>query len=233
VRFEVASLVCGRGVGTALDPAAPAPASFFASLLLPAEWGSILLQTPIGVPQKQPEMSRLDWLAEGLTQSLRRLAARLASRPIWTVLASATTGYLVITRAWAWYRLRHIKGPFWASWTDLWLIRKTLRCELFDSVGQLCEEHGTFPTLRNTSFRAPYEERRGRMLTNIDIEQAQSCASVPTISHVATRLRSAVYGRYARSSIVPIGTKVSGWIRHATVPSPCATMTPTMLCASS
>ncbi|KXX81590.1 Pisatin demethylase [Madurella mycetomatis] len=75
-------------------------------------------------------MAQIDSLLDGLTA------------PMLVFLAGATAAYLLTTRVWAWYRLRHIKGPLWAGWTDLWLIYTTARCEMLESCAKLCQQYG-------------------------------------------------------------------------------------------
>lgn len=42
------------------------------------------------------------------------------------------------------FRLRHIPGPFWAGWTDLWLIRRQLGGELNFKLYDVNKKYGTF-----------------------------------------------------------------------------------------
>lgn len=140
-------------------------------------------------------------------------------------LAGATAAYLLTTRVWAWYRLRHIKGPFWAGWTDFWLIYTTARCEMFESFAKLCEQYGEGPSAIFYAGR-----RAGLMLT---WEQGHLFESAPTTSRAAMRPRCDGFGQYAQHSTVPTGGRASSWIRRTTAQSPCATTTSTMPYASS
>ncbi|GAB1319797.1 hypothetical protein MFIFM68171_10007 [Madurella fahalii] len=75
-------------------------------------------------------MAQTDSLLEGL------------GGPVLVFLAGATAAYLLAMRVWGRYRLRHIKGPLWAGWTDLWLIYTTARCEIFEGYAELYEKYG-------------------------------------------------------------------------------------------
>lgn len=81
-------------------------------------------------------------IAERLAESLGRLAVLLARPTAWSALAATAVTYVVCQRVWLWYRLRHINGPFWASITDGWLIRKTWRGETFPELGRVCQKYG-------------------------------------------------------------------------------------------
>jgi hypothetical protein len=39
---------------------------------------------------------------------------------------AVSVAYLFYRRARAYTRLSHIRGPFWAGWTDMWMIRSQL-----------------------------------------------------------------------------------------------------------
>ncbi|KAJ9142909.1 Benzoate 4-monooxygenase cytochrome P450 [Pleurostoma richardsiae] len=58
------------------------------------------------------------------------------------VVVAAVVIYAVGQRAWSWYRLRHIKGPFWAALSDFWLIRLTWRGEVYQRLGDVCRQYG-------------------------------------------------------------------------------------------
>ncbi|KAK2751927.1 hypothetical protein FQN55_008669 [Onygenales sp. PD_40] len=56
------------------------------------------------------------------------------------VLAAAV--YLAVRRVHAWSRLRHIPGPAWAGWSNIWVIWRAWRGSLYEDLGRLCEQHG-------------------------------------------------------------------------------------------
>lgn len=60
---------------------------------------------------------------------------------LFTVLA-LVAAFLVTQRAWAWYRLRHVKGPFWAAFGDLWMLRRILAGTLYEDLDDVCNEYG-------------------------------------------------------------------------------------------
>ncbi len=73
----------------------------------------------------------------------------LASSPS-TLIAIVVGVWLLfsaIARVRAWYRLRHIPGPWLAGWTDFWLIRTTWHLQVFNNLGQACKDYGEFCTL--------------------------------------------------------------------------------------
>jgi hypothetical protein len=43
----------------------------------------------------------------------------------------------------AWYRLRHIKGPFLASFSKLWLIRAVSSGNMHWEFAKVCQKYGT------------------------------------------------------------------------------------------
>jgi hypothetical protein len=43
----------------------------------------------------------------------------------------------------AWYRLRHIKGPWHAGWSQLWLINSVASGNMHWKYAQVCEKYGT------------------------------------------------------------------------------------------
>lgn len=68
--------------------------------------------------------------------------ASFSRTTFWGGLAGLLCTYLAFGRLQSWYRLSHIKGPRVACWTDLWLIYKTQRGELFEELGQVCKQYG-------------------------------------------------------------------------------------------
>jgi hypothetical protein len=91
-------------------------------------------------------MSPADGLVERFTASASRLAgAILGDGPLpdlWAIVAGVVASLFVGSRVRSWYRLRHIKGPFWAVLSDFWLIRRTYRGEIYSHLGMVCKEYG-------------------------------------------------------------------------------------------
>jgi hypothetical protein len=52
--------------------------------------------------------------------------------------------YLIIQRIRAWYRLQHIKGPFWAAFSDIWIIRNTGGGRMYLELAEVCDQYGKF-----------------------------------------------------------------------------------------
>ncbi|KAK2617023.1 hypothetical protein QQS21_000114 [Conoideocrella luteorostrata] len=64
----------------------------------------------------------------------------------WTRLAAVAGLCFIVSRVWAWYRLRHIKGPPAAAWTSLWLVYKTRSGQLFYDLASICNQYGMLHT---------------------------------------------------------------------------------------
>lgn len=54
----------------------------------------------------------------------------------------------------AWYRLRHIPGPCWASFSKGWMLRNTLGGSMHLALKQVCDEFGK-PPLPSPEFATP------------------------------------------------------------------------------
>jgi hypothetical protein len=50
--------------------------------------------------------------------------------------------YTVVQRIHGWYRLRHIKGPWWAALTDFWLIKSTWSGRMYLELARVCDQYG-------------------------------------------------------------------------------------------
>ncbi|KAK1755478.1 cytochrome P450 [Echria macrotheca] len=66
----------------------------------------------------------------------------ILARPALWILAAAFAAYTTSKYLWAYYRLRHIKGPWLAGFSDLWLMNKTLHGKTFEDIGRLCQTQG-------------------------------------------------------------------------------------------
>lgn len=53
---------------------------------------------------------------------------------------------LVGRSVYAWYRLRHIKGPWLAAWSDLWLINSIISGRMHWKYADACEKYGMLVT---------------------------------------------------------------------------------------
>jgi hypothetical protein len=50
--------------------------------------------------------------------------------------------YTAVQRIRGWYRLRHIKGPVWAAFTDFWLIKSTWSGRMYLELARVCDKYG-------------------------------------------------------------------------------------------
>lgn len=66
--------------------------------------------------------------------------AILAHPATWALAFLAA--YSVGQQVQSYFRLRHIKGPWFTGWTDVWLIRKTWRGETFKELSNLSDKYG-------------------------------------------------------------------------------------------
>ncbi|KAK8012773.1 benzoate 4-monooxygenase cytochrome p450 [Apiospora marii] len=55
---------------------------------------------------------------------------------------AAAIAYFVLTSIQGYRRLRHIPGPFWARWSNLWLSRQMFRGEYVEVMDRLHRQHG-------------------------------------------------------------------------------------------
>ncbi|KLJ09236.1 hypothetical protein EMPG_15344 [Blastomyces silverae] len=63
--------------------------------------------------------------------------------PVLLLLVSAlAVAYLVVQRVQAWNRLRHIPGPRWCGWTNIWILRRAWGGSLYEDLGELCQQQG-------------------------------------------------------------------------------------------
>ncbi|KEY70331.1 hypothetical protein S7711_06807 [Stachybotrys chartarum IBT 7711] len=65
----------------------------------------------------------------------------LGSR-LWLAVASLAGAYLAVSPIVSWYRLRHIRGPWTAAWSSLWLLKRTSNSTLFEELGDACDQYG-------------------------------------------------------------------------------------------
>ncbi|KAF5010772.1 hypothetical protein FDECE_3069 [Fusarium decemcellulare] len=61
---------------------------------------------------------------------------------VWGLLACVLVAHFTSSRFLGWYRLRNIKGPWVAGWTDFWLINRTWRGNLFEELDKVCKQYG-------------------------------------------------------------------------------------------
>ncbi|KKZ65566.1 hypothetical protein EMCG_08591 [[Emmonsia] crescens] len=62
--------------------------------------------------------------------------------PLLLLVSALTVAYLVVRRVHNWHRLRHIPGPRWCGWTDIWILRRAWSGSLYEDLGKLCQQHG-------------------------------------------------------------------------------------------
>jgi len=60
----------------------------------------------------------------------------------WLVAVTVAILYLILARVRAWYRLRYIKGPFWAAFSKWWMMRKTMGGQMHLDLARVCEQYG-------------------------------------------------------------------------------------------
>ena len=83
------------------------------------------------------EAARMTVLTELLNQFLGNWTQILASSLILGV------GLLIAQSIYGWYRLRHIKGPFLAGFSKLWLIRTVSSGNMHWEFAKACQKYGT------------------------------------------------------------------------------------------
>ncbi|KAK8034312.1 benzoate 4-monooxygenase cytochrome P450 [Apiospora rasikravindrae] len=59
-----------------------------------------------------------------------------------TLGTAAAIAYFIFTSVYSYCRLRHIPGPFWARWNNLWLSRQMFRGEYIEVMDRLHRQHG-------------------------------------------------------------------------------------------
>jgi hypothetical protein len=55
-----------------------------------------------------------------------------------------TVAYLLVSRIYALYRLRHIRGPFWTAFSKIWMIRKTIGGNMHLELSGVCDQYSMF-----------------------------------------------------------------------------------------
>jgi hypothetical protein len=66
----------------------------------------------------------------------------LSRTAIYAVIFLTIVTYSTVSRLRAWYKLRHIPGPFWCGFSKFWLIRETWHGTLFKTLGDMAEKYG-------------------------------------------------------------------------------------------
>ncbi|OHW98989.1 benzoate 4-monooxygenase cytochrome p450 [Colletotrichum incanum] len=92
------------------------------------------------------------------------------------------TAHLILCRLHDYARLRHIPGPFWAAWTDLWLIRNQLSGRLNFALQDLNKEHARSPWKRGHWYRG----------LRIDPYRDSTISTIDDKTHEALRSKLAV-----------------------------------------
>jgi len=73
--------------------------------------------------------------------------------------------YLVVQRVRDYARTRHIPGPFWAGWTDLWMIRMQLGGRMCLELADANKIYGELPSFPPANCRSPLQ--RNTLLTRV------------------------------------------------------------------
>ncbi|PGH11502.1 hypothetical protein AJ79_04877 [Helicocarpus griseus UAMH5409] len=64
--------------------------------------------------------------------------------PYLLLLVSALAGaYLAVQRVYSWNRLRHIPGPPWCGWSDIWMLRRAWSGSMYKDLGKLHQQYGS------------------------------------------------------------------------------------------
>lgn len=80
----------------------------------------------------------------------------------------------------SWYRLRHIPGPFWASVSSFWMVRKALTGKLHEHLRDISEKYGSLRSLSSQRLLASRPTARPWDKTRLTLTQAHSSVSVQT-----------------------------------------------------
>lgn len=69
----------------------------------------------------------------------------LTSSPIITIVGCLLIAAELIHRVWIWYRLSHIPGPFWGSFSRIWMFRVLGKGRFGEDLADVCDKYGRFP----------------------------------------------------------------------------------------
>jgi hypothetical protein len=71
------------------------------------------------------------------------LADMAGSPLIWPALILLGIVGIAVRKYFAYHRLAQFKGPFWASWTELWLAKVTWESRIHTALRDVNEKYGT------------------------------------------------------------------------------------------
>ncbi|KAK8100998.1 hypothetical protein PG999_011372 [Apiospora kogelbergensis] len=116
-----------------------------------------------------------------------------------TIGIALGVSYLILSSIHAYTRLRHIPGPFWARWSNLWLSRQMLRGEYVQIMDKLHRQHGPIVCLApdfvsisdpDEIIRTKKKWRRGPVFNGIRLRPGQDSMFVQRDSKAHDRLRA-------------------------------------------
>ncbi|KIW34406.1 uncharacterized protein PV07_01184 [Cladophialophora immunda] len=61
---------------------------------------------------------------------------------VWLIALAVISVSVLTSKFLAWKRLRHIPGPFWCGWSDLWMLRRAFRGSLYMDLDDLRHKYG-------------------------------------------------------------------------------------------
>ena len=103
----------------------------------------------------------------------------------------ALLALFVIQQFRSWYRLRHVPGPFWASITSFWMLRKALTGKLHEHLRDAAEKYGSLRSLSPPTGLLPLGRLRIPLdKTKLTLTQAHSSVSAPTKYYQRTPMSS-------------------------------------------
>lgn len=91
----------------------------------------------------------------GLMASLASAAHDAAPRALLVPCLAVALIALYIYEFRSWYRLRHIPGPFLASVSGAWMVKKALSGRFHEHLKDVSEKHGMFPHPPCCDCRSP------------------------------------------------------------------------------
>ncbi|KAK6855948.1 Cytochrome P450 71A20 [Apiospora arundinis] len=116
-----------------------------------------------------------------------------------TIGIALATAYFILTSIHAYIRLRHIPGPFWARWSNLWLSRQMFRGEYVQVMDQLHRRHGHIVCLApdfvsisdpDEIIRTKKKWSRGPVFNGLRLRPGQDSMFVMRDSKAHDRLRA-------------------------------------------
>jgi hypothetical protein len=57
----------------------------------------------------------------------------------------AVVSWIAARLFYKWYRLSHIPGPFWASFSKYWMVSQSLKGQMHSALKEVTDKYGWFP----------------------------------------------------------------------------------------